>query len=399
MHLPFKFVVDRTVKGRIYPALSQWTARPYTQAWRQFGEHWPYTVPLRLEEYCCEHHYPLELYDFDNGYPSGCFYPIGLAFFDFAIDYFSLIPNRCLQALRAGQIQILFYYHEGDNPVRIKNRLDTLCHQHRLNLHCYRFVSANTTADFLPNFHTFHDFELWYHQRNINSKAQTWRPGPKPYDFLVLNRQHKSWRAAVMADLFGQGMLDHSIWSYCEQFDSGDCDQDNPIEIDSVPGLRDRVDFFAKKAVPKYADDISHEKKNDHSITPDWYQSCAVNIVIESQFDVDQSGGAFLTEKTFKPIKHAQMFVVVGGQHTLHSLRNLGYKVFDQLIDNRYDMIDNATQRWLYIRKTLQDLQTRSLLKLVHEAQKDILHNQSLFMNAPCLRLNNLAKKLCQPIE
>ena len=50
MDYTFNFLVDRTVRGKIYPALAQWQARPYTAEWRQFGDHWPYTTPVRIQE-------------------------------------------------------------------------------------------------------------------------------------------------------------------------------------------------------------------------------------------------------------------------------------------------------------------------------------------------------------
>lgn len=394
--LPFRFVVDRIVKGRAYPAFAKWQARPYTQAWRQFGNHWPYTIPLRLEEYCRTHQYALELYDLDAPWPPDCYYPIGLAFFDFSIDYIDLLPTDVVTALRHDQLRLLFMYHEGDNPRRIKQRLDHLCQQHALDINCYRFVSSNTEADRIPNFITFHDFELWYYQRNITSDPSVFDIDAKQSEFLLLNRLHKSWRATVMADLLAHGILDNSLWSYCEKFDARDCYHDNPIEIDSVPGLRQNLCDFATHAVPKYVDDFSNAERNDHSITPKWHQSCAVNLVLESQFDVDQSGGAFLTEKTFKPIKHAQMFLIVGASNSLQTLRQLGYRVFDTVIDNSFDSVTDSTQRWIKIRETIQNLKQQDPIQIAQQSCNDIQHNQDLFLSAPHRRLNTLAETLCQ---
>jgi hypothetical protein len=48
-------IADRIDPGKIYPALAQHQAEPYTQSWREFEQHWPGTVPFRPQEYC-EHH-------------------------------------------------------------------------------------------------------------------------------------------------------------------------------------------------------------------------------------------------------------------------------------------------------------------------------------------------------
>lgn len=390
--MPFRFVVDRIMKGRAYPALTQWEARPYTQAWREFGSHWPWTTPLRIEEYCSQHAVPIELYALDQ-FPDHAWYPVCLGFFDFGIDYLSLLPDACMTALRSRRLRLLFMYHEGDNPARIKHRLDTLCQLHQLDPTCYVFVSSNTSADKLDRFVSFQDFELWYHQRNIGVD-----PLPvgsnRSRDFLCLNRVHKSWRAAVVADLTAMGVLDNSIWSYCA-VDMHD-DQDNPLQIDLVPQLRYRTKQFLARA-PYHADTFTDDKRNDHSVmASELYQDSFCNIVTESQLDVDQSGGVFLTEKTFKPIKHAQMFFIVGAAGSLAQLRRMGYRVFDDVLDNSYDAIEDPTQRWLVLRDSIQQAHRHGVRDLYHRCQSDIEHNQRLFLSVPSQRLNSLAERLEQ---
>ena len=41
MNLEFNFVVDAVVRTKIYPTLARHQAEPYTQSWREFGNHWP----------------------------------------------------------------------------------------------------------------------------------------------------------------------------------------------------------------------------------------------------------------------------------------------------------------------------------------------------------------------
>ena len=390
--MTFRFVVDRIMKGRAYPALAQWQARPYTQAWREFGQHWPWTTPLRIEEYCRQHQYPVELYTLDQ-FPDHCWYPICLGFFDFDIDYVSLLPEACFRAIQQRGLRLLFMYHEGDNPVRIKHRLDSLFQQHGLDPACYVFVSSNTSANRLERFVTFQDFELWYYQRNLDTDPLGVGIN-RSRDFLCLNRVHKSWRAAVMADLTSMGILDNSIWSYCN-FDTND-DQENPLQIDIIPQLRYRTQRFLDRA-PYHVDNLTDDQRNDHSqFVSDLYQDTFCNIVTESQLDVDQSGGVFLTEKTFKPIKHAQMFFIAGAAGSLAELRRMGYSVFDHVLDNSYDLIEDATQRWLSLRDAMQQARAQGLKSLYEQSLDDLAHNQQLFLAAPVQRLNSLAERLEQ---
>ncbi len=80
MSFGFKFVADRVVRGKAYPALAQWQAEPYTPAWRQFVNHWPNTVPCELHEHCQTHNFPYQLHTTKELYTWQDFYTIGLGF-------------------------------------------------------------------------------------------------------------------------------------------------------------------------------------------------------------------------------------------------------------------------------------------------------------------------------
>lgn len=384
-------VAEKILRGKIYPALTRHSAVPYTSGWREFGQHWPNTIPLRLQEYCDHHGIDLNIYSMTDSYPADTFYPIGLAFFDFDIDYFELMSVETCKKLQAEQLRVLFYYHEGDNPARIKCKLDELCLIHQLPLSCYVFVSANTAARELKNFVYFTDFELWYYQRNRASPPLKIHHEPRERDFTVLNRLHKSWRALAMADLKNLDLLDNSYWSYCE---SGEfADSECPIEIDAIAGLRAATEEFLR-GVPYISDELNNDQRNDHSaVVPKYHVNSYCNIVMETHFDADQSGGAFVTEKTFKPIKHGQMFFVAGPAGSLQLLRNLGYRVFDSVLNNSYDLETDATQRWIALTRAIYFAQS-ALPDLFEQCRSDIEHNQQLFKAVKTERLNTLIKEI-----
>ena len=389
--MSLNLVADKIVKGRIYPTLTRHEAYPYTQGWREFGQHWPYTTPLRLQEYCAEHSVPINIFSITDQLPKNTYYPICLGFFDFSIDYVALLPAKVGEKLKQKQLRLLFYHHEGDNPQRIKNRLDTLCQEHHVPKDCYVFVSANSAADRLPGFVTFHDFELWYYQRNLAVTALPAHAQPRERDFTCLSRIHKWWRATAMADLWQSGLLDNSYWSYCETA-SGE-DDDCPIEVDAISRLRYERKKFLENA-PYISDELDFDQCNDHSmLIPKYHVNSYCNIVLESQFDVDQSGGCFVTEKTFKPIKHGQMFFVAGGAGSLQVLRDLGYRVFDGILDNQYDLEHNHTQRWIMLTKAIYDAK-QDLPALFEQCRSDIEHNQQLFVSSKTDRLNTLIKEI-----
>ena len=386
-------IADQIIRGKIYPAFAQHEGQPYTQSWRVFGSHWPYTIPLRLQEYCDHHAVKLNIVGLHDTWPADAVYPVGLGFFDFDIDYFELLPSRVFTELWWSHIRILFYYHEGDNPERIKQRLDSLVKQHQLPPKCYVFVSANTAARDIPGFVYFNDFELWYYQRNHNVAPLEIHDQPRSKDFTALVRLHKSWRAMAMADLQQNKLLDNSYWSYCETVTEPVDFTQSPIEIDSIKNLRESTQRFLSQT-PYVSDELSDSDRNNHSmIEPKYHVDSYCNIVFETHFDADQSGGTFLTEKTFKPIKHGQLFFIAGCAGSLELLREQGYRVFDNVLDNTYDRIENNTERWQRLCTAIKESQHR-LADRFATAQEDITHNQRLFLELKTARLNILLEQI-----
>ena len=386
------FVADRVVRGKAYPALARWSANPYTTEWRQFVQHWPNTVPVELYEHFNTHGVKYTLSDF-NSITAGAYYTVGIGFFNFDVDYFALMTEVVRRQLRREELVVLFYYHEGDNPFRIRDRLDELCQNHLLPPNCYRFVSGNTAADAISGFAYFPDHELLYWHRNQAIPPTPVHSRPRLRDFTVLSRTHKWWRATVMTDLHRAGLLENSYWSYGTDITAGEAEADNPIEVDTLDIRADIAEFLAQG--PYTCDAKTASQHNDHhGIETDHHTDSYCNIVLETHFDADGSGGAFLTEKTFKAIKHGQPFIIAGCAGSLAALRNLGYRTFDHAIDNSYDTIQNNTERWIAVRSAIAHIKSQDLHQWFESCRDDINHNQQLFCNTKADRLNTLLERL-----
>ena len=386
------FVADRVVRNKAYPALARWPAQPYTAEWRQFVQHWPNTVPAELYEHFNTHGIEYRLSDFNNPV-SGAYYTVGIGFFNFDVDYFALMSEQVRRQLRREELTVLFYYHEGDNPFRIRDRLDELCQNHLLPPNCYRFVSGNTAAEGIPGFVYFPDHELLYWHRNQQIPPTPVHSNKRLRDFTILSRTHKWWRATVMTDLHRTGLLNNSYWSYRTDVATDEAETDNPIEVDTL-GIRTDIEQFLSNG-PYSCDTLTPEQHNDHHlIETNHFTNSYCNIILETHFDADGSGGAFLTEKTFKAIKHGQPFVVVGCPGSLAALRELGYRTFDHAVDNSYDTIQNNTERWIAVRSVIAQLKSQDLHTWFESCRSDVEHNQQLFCSTKAHRLNTLLERI-----
>ena len=378
-----------------YPNLARWTANPFTAAWRQFDAHWPRTVPLRLTMYLDAAHIPYGVYAVADA-PAGSWYPVAFSWFDFDCNYFAMLSDDVRARLRKKEIKILFYYHEGDNPERIDEHLNQCRYSEALPGDCYHFISANTAADDLSSATYFSEHEFFF--RHVNRDQWYINLHGRKYEFTALNRVHKWWRAAVMSDLKYQGVLENSLWSYnCIGFNNDDY-KANPIEVDVHDELwRYRMHEFIADG-PVHCDQFNkHQQNNHHIVNTELYTQSYFQIVIETHLDADQSGGAFITEKTWKPIKYGQPFVVIGTPGTLAALRSAGYNVFDDVLDNTYDTIENNTERYIAVRKLLSVMQEQGVADLFKKCQLGIVHNQLNFESRQAAPLNTLIEKLqCQ---
>jgi hypothetical protein len=399
----WRLVADTIKRGRAYPNLSRHPAEPYRQSWREFSQHYPYTVPVELITHCEQHGYPYSLTT-TTEYLAGAdtalhWYPVQWGWFDFETDYIALVPPEIKTVLQNNtrNLRILFYYHEGDDPRKIKQRLDTLCNKNRLPVNVYRLASGNTAADTVEGCVHFCDHELLYYNRNKEIPAKPpefLKTGvPMRSSFLLLSRSHKWWRASVVTDLQRQGLLDRAVWSYNTDITIGDRVTDCPIGIDRLD-LRSDIESFLANG-PYCCDSLSAAAHNDHSLhVAEHYDRTACSIVLETHFDADDSRGAFLTEKTFKCLKHGHPFVLFAPAGSLASLRSMGYRTFDSAIDPTYDSVQDNTLRYLAVVRCIQQLSLLDPNQLYNSCVQDLQHNQQVFLSSKRNRLNTLYERL-----
>jgi hypothetical protein len=295
------------------------------------------------------------------------------------------------------RLRILFYYHEGESPKKILVRLDHLCRQAGLTADVYRLVSGNTVAATLERCCYFNDHELLYYMRNraIPAKPPEFlKTGvPMKESFLLLSRLHKWWRATVVTDLQRQGLLRSAVWSYNTAITAGDRAEDCPVDLDLLD-IRSDIDLFLSKG-PYRCDDLDAAAHNDHGQhVQSHYDATACSIVLETLFATEYNRGTFLTEKTWKCIKHGHPFVLFAPPGSLAELRRMGYRTFDSVLDNSYDTLDNPTQRYLSAVRSIHKLSQWNPEQLYNACVPDLAHNQQVFLATKWDRLNSLYERL-----
>ena len=370
-----------------YPNLAKLGLQP-----DEFDRTWPFTIPFRIQMYLDDLREPYNVHTVADA-PHGSWYPISLGWHNFDCDYFSLLSDVVKQQLQQQHIKLLFHYHEGDNPSRIKTRFDHLCTIHKLPKNCYQFISANSSADLLENFWYFPDHESFFRYVNRRQAATTITSCSRDYRFTAINRSHKWWRATCMSQLKHAGILHQSLWSYNTKCLVGDQLEDNPISLDNDQNLL--LQEFVQRG-PYFCDSDNADAHNDHRfVTEHLYTHSYCHLVLETLFDADQSNGAFITEKTYKCMKFGQPFVIIGPANSLAALRRDGYRVFDNAIDNSYDTITDNNLRWAAVQKTISEINShKNLHQWYLQCMSDLIHNQQMFMQTQTPSVQRLCQQL-----
>ena len=377
-------VYDRQELGRPYPNLAPLIDS--SNGYHGLGDEYPYIAPIRLFYYAQDHGLPISISYINEPLPEHAFYPVGISWFDFSQDYFELMSDQVRNYLQRGQLRVLFYYHEGDNPHHEKARLDQLCVKHKLPVDCYRFVSGNTEADRINNFVYFADHELFYWRNSVvwNDRPQLGcevHPFRRRKEFTFLSRVHKWSRATTAAHLHREGIFRNSYWSYGD-VDIGDQYADNPIQVHAFAGLEEYMLDFVNNG-PYRCDNLNATEHNSHwMFVPEHFNDSYCHLVLETFFDADRSNGCFISEKVFKPIRHGQPFVVFGTPHTLATLRKLGYRTYDSVIDNSYDSIEDNTERFKLVVETVRKIQAQDMHAWYMSMWEDMQYNRQLYLSS-----------------
>ena len=88
--------------------------------------------------------------------------------------------------------------------------------------------------------------------------------------------------------------------------------------------------------------ETDHADNLDIYTTHPAFQDTYVNLVNETSIANEL---AIVSEKTFKPIRAHQLFVIIATVGAVKFLRDIGFDVFDDVIDHSYDLITNEKLR------------------------------------------------------
>jgi hypothetical protein len=115
----------------------------------------------------------------------------------------------------------------------------------------------------------------------------------------------------------------------------------------------------------------------DWDISHPAYTNSYINLVTETDMS-----NAFVTEKTWKPVASAQLFLIVGHRSAVAHLRSLGVDTFDDIVDHDYyDSEPDWQIRIQKIHKVLDQLLSQDLESIYQLTRQRRIANTEKFFN------------------
>jgi len=330
--------------------------------------------------------------------PTGAWYPVVLGWFDFSADYLSMISTAAYNRIQQRQLRLVFTYHEGDNPARIRDRINQLCADHAIDAEQVWLISGNSAANSVPGCVYWPELEFMYWRTVDRSAGAQYHIRPRSRAFTGLCRIDKLWRKVFMSELWAGNLHKNGYFSYTQYLLYGEDNYFNcALRNSYLAHKQHQVNKFIDSG-PFLVDKLNSDTHNNYAANmTDLYEDSYFNIVLETMIDVDDSGGQFATEKTFKPIFNNQFFVAVSSHNHMAHLRELGYQSFGRVIDEHYDTIANNQERFEAVLSLTKDLCARPLTELheiYQQLQSEIQHNHQVFVTGMGHRLQAVVDKI-----
>ena len=213
----------------------------------------------------------------------------------------------------------------------------------------------------------FINTNYFYQRHNLLTQLTPYINKEKTFDILLgATRPHRNF---IYNKIINSSLVDESILTYYKVTHLELFTNDNFI---LEPGTNSIVPITHTVGKVEYHGEEMHIS----TIIPiSIYNQTAYSIVAETNFDNDYS---FYTEKIVKPILAERLFIVFSGQHYLRNLRSLGFKTFDGIIDETYDIIEDSTTRFEQAFKQMEYLATLPQEEVLQQIREIVQHNKRI---------------------
>jgi len=183
----------------------------------------------------------------------------------------------------------------------------------------------------------------------------------RPYDFLFLNGRLRPHRKYLIDGLRMRSLLDNALWTnLCSnvamKFTSQLTTQDHepikllPPEYEIERAVQNQLTVESEGFVKHH---LFGNTWGDAIVNYQCYTDTWFSLVTETIFDYPYT---FRTEKIWKPVLMSHPFIVAANRGYYRDLRNAGFRTFNSIIDESFDLIDRPEDRLACIISVVDDI-------------------------------------------
>jgi hypothetical protein len=200
---------------------------------------------------------------------------------------------------------------------------------------------------------------------------------PKKYshDFLIYNRAWSGTREYRLK--FAELLIESRLTQHCKM---GFSTSDEQTDYRQFAFKNQNFSIINQQMHEYFFDNQTPSNASADYNSVD-YQTCAIEVVLETLFDDTRH---HLTEKILRPIACGQPFILAATPGSLGYLRSYGFKTFDGIIDESYDLIKDPIIRLNAIVKIMKDIAqmpTDKKNQMIQDLREISKYNQERFFS------------------
>lgn len=319
------------------------------------------------------------------------------------LENFELI-NPYIKSIIEGNINVVMDISTGSIPMKYFSNFFLLIVKYGLNpAQVTILINSETEYNYflmLINQHKININVVCTHRNEVLFFEDLFMK-PKKKKFLFLCRRYTPERLFIFLDLHKRKILENSYFSFsfCPNPYKESQSFDEHTFIDFVKNTATNTDdktfidywhdnksTILKGAPYVFGEDYLRYQHDEEVVNK--FNETYISLCVETQILGDPTLYQ-PSEKIYKCAYYRHPFLVYSTPNFLHYWNKAGYKSFYNIIDETYDSKINFFDRVRLINNEVQrinDLSHRSTIKLIHDCQPILNHNQS-----------NLTKKFINP--
>lgn len=207
-----------------------------------------------------------------------------------------------------------------------------------------------------------HFARLIYNQTKWRNELSNYQQIKQNFtNFIIyLNCKPYDYRCKLMDEVQSTDLLEDAVWTWLMLTKNYDFKNWKP-----------EIKYIDKDKLLEYSDENYEGYQPVRQDGLELQTNCFIQLISESTPNY-----FFLTEKTVKPLLHGQLFLVAGSVGFHKKLENLGFKLYDEIIDYSFDSLISYEDRVKGIIKNLQNLKNSNWNETYKKLEEKIKFNQ-----------------------